>query len=155
MTRTLLTLTLPLYVADQVTKWLALGFIEEGSGIEIIPGFFWLVLVYNTGAAFGMLANNNGFFIGLSVVALVVLSVLVRKRAFVGTWPTVAVGILVAGIFGNLTDRILHGHVVDFLDFYLPFYGHWPAFNIADMCICGAAGIFIIHSFFEGKVKEG
>src|SRR5262245_20363776 len=136
----LLSVSIPLYIIDQLTKALVLAHISTDEMIPIIPGFFNLVQVHNTGAAFGMLKDNNLFFIALSFGALAILTILGWKGVFVDGPSRWAAALLVAGIAGNLTDRILHGHVVDFLDFILPLYGRWPAFNVADSCICIAAG---------------
>jgi signal peptidase II len=138
-----------LYGMDQFTKFLVLSRIEEHEVVVVIPGFFNLVRVYNTGAAFGMLAGANALFIGLSIAALIILSVLIWKRKITGFLPSLGATLLTAGVLGNLTDRILHGHVIDFLDVILPVYGHWPAFNVADSCICAAASLFLISGFFE------
>ena len=148
-----LTLSLPLYVIDQITKVLVLKYIAVTDVIPVIPGFFNLVQVHNTGAAFGMGRGNNYFFIGLASVAIIVLAVLTWKNMFRDTPSRVASALLVAGVIGNLTDRILHGFVVDFIDIILPWYGRWPAFNVADSCICIAAGLFILSSFLDGKKK--
>lgn len=157
--RFILLLTLPLYVLDQLTKWMTLEWIPLHGSIPVIPGFFSLVHVYNTGAAFGMLKGFNPFFVGLSVVALVVLVVLARRRVFRDLDSKWAAALLAAGVLGNLTDRLVHGHVVDFLDFILPLYGRWPAFNIADSCISVAAVLFIFSAFREqfspGRLGHG
>jgi len=149
-----LTVALPLYLLDQLTKWLVLWNISTDEIVPVVPGFFNLVQVHNTGAAFGMLKNNNLFFIGLSSVALIVLVVLTRRGVFVDGYSRLAGALLASGVAGNLTDRLLHGHVVDFLDFILPWYGRWPSFNVADACICVAAGLFILSSFFDGKSRK-
>jgi signal peptidase II len=149
--RVLLTIALPLYLADQLTKWLVLRGIGVDETITLINGLFYLVQVHNTGAAFGMLRNNNSFFIVLSSVALIVVGVLWWRGTFRDWWTRVGLALLVAGIFGNLTDRLVHGHVVDFLHVILPIYGPWPAFNVADSCICVAAGIFVVRSLFERR----
>jgi signal peptidase II len=150
----LLSLSLPLYVLDQVTKALVLARISPDEMVPIIPGFFHLVQVHNTGAAFGMLRDNNLFFVALSCAALTALGILGWKKVFVDGPSRWAAALLVAGISGNLTDRIIHGHVIDFLDFVLPVYGRWPAFNVADSCICVAAGLFIVASFLDTKPKK-
>lgn len=147
----LLTVALPLYVLDQTTKALILMNVGEDDVVPVIPGFFNLVQVHNTGAAFGMLSNNNLFFMGLSSVALIVIGFLSWRGIFRDKFSRMAVALLISGVAGNLTDRILHGYVVDFLDFILPWYGRWPAFNVADSCICVAALLFIISSFLEEK----
>ena len=151
--RYLLGLTLPLYALDQLTKWLVLRFIQPQEDVPVIPNFFYLVQVHNTGAAFGMFTNNNVFFIALSSVALVVLGVFWRRGAFRDKWASIGAALLIAGILGNLTDRLVHRFVVDFLlfDLHVPFANPWPAFNIADSCICIAAGLFLLASLFEKK----
>ena len=148
----LLLVTLPLYLLDQVTKWLVLRFISTDEFVPVIPGFFYLVQVHNTGAAFGMLKDNNLFFMLLASAALVLVAVFARRGAFADAPSRFGAALLVSGVLGNLTDRILHGYVVDFLDVVLPWYGHWPAFNVADSAICVAAGLFLISGFLgDGK----
>lgn len=149
-----LLISLPLYILDQLTKWLVLAHISTDELIPVIPGFFNLVQVHNTGAAFGMLRDNNLFFVILSFSALSILAILAWKGVFQDWTSRWAGALLVAGVAGNLTDRILHGHVVDFLDVILPWYGRWPAFNVADSCICIAAGLFILGSFLDGKRRK-
>ena len=122
-----------------------------------MPEFFALVFVTNTGAAFGSFKNNNLFFIALSCAALVfVVSLLVRRHPR-DLWRDVSLSLLLAGVMGNLTDRLLHGHVIDFLlfDLHVPFAHPWPAFNVADACICIAVICFMIHSLAQGKSENG
>ena len=151
--RIFLLLTVPLYALDQITKHLVLRFIDPSDPQNLIPGFFALVHVTNTGAAFGSFRNNNGFFIALSCVALVVVTVLILRREPRDPWRRVALGLLMAGVLGNLTDRLLHGHVIDFLlfDLHLPFANPWPAFNVADSCICIAVVCFMVYSFRDSR----
>ena len=149
--RLLLFLTLPLFVADQVTKWMVVQYIRTDEPLPVIPGFLNFVQVYNTGAAFGILKDSNAFFIVLASAALVVIAVLAARGAFAGILLRVGAALLVAGVLGNLADRIFRGYVMDFLDVILPWYGHWPAFNIADSCICLAAALFILDSFLPKK----
>jgi signal peptidase II len=152
--RLFLAITLPLYVLDQITKFLVLANIPTHVTIEVIPGFFNLVQVHNTGAAFGMMKDNNWFFIGLASVALVAVAVMARRGCFLDAPSRIGAALLASGIVGNLTDRLLHGYVVDFLDVILPWYGHWPAFNVADSCICVAAFLFLISGFLAPKPVE-
>ena len=63
-------------------------------------------------------------------------------------------GLLCGGIVGNLTDRLLHGYVVDFLDVILPWYGHWPAFNVADSCICVGVVIYLFMSYRQDYLRR-
>jgi signal peptidase II len=149
--RWLLFLTLPLYTADQVTKWLVWRNIGLEEQIPVIPGFLYLVQVHNTGAAFGMLRDSNVFFLLLASAALIVIGRLAWKGVFAQIRMRIAAALLVAGILGNVTDRLVRGFVVDFIDVILPWYGPWPAFNIADSCICIAAGLFILDGLVSKK----
>ena len=151
--KTFLFLSLPLYALDQFTKFLVLRFIAPNRSLSLIPNFFDLVHVTNTGAAFGSFKNNNGFFIALSCLALIIIFAMLLRRSPVDSWRNIALGLLLAGIFGNLTDRLVHGHVIDFLlfDLHVPLAHPWPAFNVADSCICIAVVCFIIYSFRESK----
>ena len=151
--RYILLLTLPLYVLDQITKALVLQNITPEEPRIIVPDFFALVFVTNTGAAFGSFKNNNWFFLILSCVAIVVVLTLLFRKHERDTWRDVSLALLLSGVLGNLTDRILHGAVIDFLLFnlHVPFADPWPAFNVADACICIAVGFFMVHSFKQGK----
>ena len=119
----------------------------------MISGFFHLVNVTNTGAAFGSFRNNNTFFIVISSIALLIVVVFLLRRRSPDVWRDVSLALLLAGILGNLTDRLLYGHVIDFLlfDLHIPYAHPWPAFNVADSCISIAVVLFIIHSLWQGK----
>lgn len=131
---------------DQWTKhWVRQHF--GGGGLEVvIPGFFELHLVRNTGAAWGMLAGKGLFLIGFSLAMLVLL--IVQRRRLFGALPLgrLAWGLLVAGILGNLIDRLLLGHVIDFLNFHVR-DAYFPAFNVADSAICTGVGLYLLGSF--------
>ena len=149
-TKLLLALAVPFYALDQATKWWVVKHIEFNADPEpVIENFFYLCHWGNTGAAFSMFHNNNAAFIVLSIAALIGLVVAYCRDAFKDTPSRVGVGLLVGGILGNLSDRIIHGHVVDFLLFnlHVRYANPWPAFNVADSCICVAAGLFILGSF--------
>ncbi|MBM3359216.1 MAG: signal peptidase II [Betaproteobacteria bacterium] len=127
-------------VADQVTKYWAVAALT-GRDIVVTP-FFNLVLVYNPGAAFSFLSDASGWqrelFIAIALGASIWIVYLLRRypgeRMFAA-----ALSLVLAGAVGNVTDRILVGAVIDFLDFHAFGY-HWPAFNVADAAIsCGAA----------------
>jgi len=149
----ILFLSLPLFALDQWTKQLVLRFIDPDRPRTLISGFFSLVNVTNTGAAFGSFRNNNTFFIVISSVALLVVLVLLLRQRLPDVWRDVSLALLLAGILGNLTDRLLYGHVIDFLLFnlHVPHANPWPAFNVADSCISIAVVLFIIHSFWREK----
>jgi signal peptidase II len=141
----LLAVTLPLYLLDQLTKWATLEFIPLHHEIPVIPGLFNLVHVTNTGSAFGLMRGWFSFHVIFgSVMAVIILWMLFRPDT--DRLSRLACVLILSGIAGNITDRILHGHVIDFLDFYLGRH-HWPAFNIADSAIVIAVGLFLWSSF--------
>src|SRR6266487_1516316 len=146
-------LSLPLYALDQFTKSCVIRFIRPDQPRIIIAGFFDLVNITNTGAAFGSFKNNNTFFVAISCLALLFVVLLLVRRRTADAWRDISLAILLAGVLGNLTDRLLYGHVIDFLlfDLHLPFAHPWPAFNVADSCISIAVVLFVVHSFWQGK----
>jgi signal peptidase II len=158
-----------LYALDQATKlwtaglsssrftWMRLPqHLELGDQIPVIPGVFHWVHFSNTGAAFGVLQDNNGFFIGLSIAALGGLLWSLKRNLFPGKLNIVAVLLLMSGILGNFTDRLMHGYVVDFLlfDFGFAPFNPWPAFNVADSCICVAVVLLFIASLQEARLAK-
>ncbi|PYJ28398.1 MAG: signal peptidase II [Verrucomicrobia bacterium] len=145
--------SLPLYALDQLTKQFVLRWIDPYAARIIVPDFFTLVNVTNTGAAFGSFRGNNTFFIIISIVALVVVATLLARKRQPDPWRDLSLALLLAGILGNLTDRLLYGHVIDFLLFnlHIRYADPWPAFNVADSCISIAVVLFIIHSFWKQK----
>jgi signal peptidase II len=151
--RFILFLSLPLYFLDQCTKQLVLRLISPFEARIIVADFFSLVNVTNTGAAFGSFRGNNTFFVIISIVALVVVTVLLVRGRPPDVWRDLSLALLLAGILGNLTDRLVYGHVIDFLLFnlHVRYADPWPAFNVADSCISIAVVLFIIHSFSKQK----
>src|SRR5881409_4403752 len=142
-------ISLPLYLLDRITKYWVLHSIDPDEPVAVVPGFFHLVNITNTGAAFGSFKNNNAFFIVLSCIALVaVVSLLLRRQDHKDAWRDLSLALLLAGVLGNLTDRLTHGHVIDFLlvNLHIRFANPWPAFNVADSCICIAVISFVIHT---------
>ena len=150
----ILFISLPLYAIDQFTKHLVLRSISPYEAHTVLPDFFSLVNVTNDGAAFGSFKGNNLLFIVISGIALVVVMALLVRRRQPDAWRDLSLALLLAGILGNLTDRLLYGHVIDFLLFnlHIRYADPWPAFNVADSCISIAVLLFIIHSF--GKQKS-
>jgi signal peptidase II len=146
-------ISLPLYLLDQVTKQLVLHTVSPDQPRVVVRDFLDLVNVTNTGAAFGSFKNNNTFFVILSCCALLFVVTLLVRRRTPDAWRDVSLALLLAGVLGNLTDRLLYGHVIDFLlfDLHVPLAHPWPAFNVADSCICIAVLCFIVHSFRQNK----
>ncbi|MBV9008397.1 MAG: signal peptidase II [Verrucomicrobia bacterium] len=153
----MLFLSLPLYLADQLSKRWVLHNIDPESPRIIIPGVFDIVHVTNTGAAFGSFKNNNAFFVVLSFLALASIIVLLLRGGRRDAWRDISLALLVAGVAGNLTDRLSYGRVIDFLlfDLHIPLsvFRPWPAFNVADSCICVAVVCFIVYSLRDSRSK--
>ena len=143
---------------DQMTKaWIHKMMLLHQS-IPVIPGLFNLTYIRNPGAAFGLFASGGGslrsaFFIAVSVIALVVLSLLYTKAPRETWLLRFSLSLVMGGAIGNLIDRIRLGEVVDFLDFYLGSY-HWPAFNVADSCITIGIGLLILHTMVSRKTAS-
>ena len=161
----LLFLTLPLFILDQATKqWTVTRFKAptdfDHESITVIPGWVDLVRIHNTGVAFGMANGSswaNAVFGGITIAALLLIWWLCRNNAFPTKVSRVAVALLLSGIFGNLLDRFMRGYVVDFLHFHYQNEWSWPSFNVADSCICVAAGLLFISAFQKtpaGKPAE-
>ena len=151
----ILFISLPLYALDQWTKEVVLRFVSPDEPRIVISNFFHLVNVTNTGAAFGSFKNNNTFFIAISAIALVIVVTLLVRRRSRDILRDVSLALLLAGVLGNLTDRLLYGHVIDFLlfDLHIRFAHPWPAFNVADSCISIAVVLFVVHSFWQGESR--
>lgn len=176
-------ITLPLLVLDQVSKWwIVLEFPEPGYGFRTIEltSWFQIIRVHNQGVAFGM-GNGTAWapivFFFVPIIALFGIRHFWKKGIFVHPTSRIAVSLLLAGIFGNFTDRLLQGfqlqrvanesfwtrlsegYVVDFISVWLPGFekimpssgGWWPTFNVADSCISIAAALLFLSGFFEEK----
>jgi signal peptidase II len=146
-------LTLLVILLDQLSKQLIVGHFELYERLEVLP-FFNLTLAYNSGAAFSLLADAGGwqrwFFTLVALVAAVlILSWLVRLRHG-ERLQGAALALILSGALGNLYDRIVLGHVVDFLDFHWRNY-HFPAFNIADTAITLGAALIILDMLLGGR----
>ena len=139
-----------LLVADQITKLSLLSFFLAGPKVVPITPFFNLVLVWNSGVSFGMLAGSGEWrMLALIVFALAVSLVLVVWLARTGsTWVVMCLGLIIGGAVGNVIDRLRFGAVIDFLQFYWRDW-YFPAFNLADSGITlGVAGL-LLQSLIE------
>jgi len=136
---------------DQATKWLVMRWMEFGAEKTILEGFFKFVHWGNTGAAWSIFRQHNNWLAVFSAVAMLALWRWRRQFEYHHRLGQLSLGLLFGGIVGNLLDRIIHEHVVDFLRFYwirrsgaeLGF----PAFNVADSAICTAVAILLILSW--------
>ena len=128
---------------DQATKEWVRGAFSLHESVPVVPGFFHLTYIRNTGAAWGMFSGQN---LALAVLAFAMLAALVLfRRKFLppGRHHRVALGLLCGGIVGNLFDRLRLDYVVDFLDFFHRGW-HFPAFNVADSAICVGVAIYVL-----------
>jgi signal peptidase II len=143
-----------IFLSDQWSKEWILRNLPPGAyfppeNIEVIPGFFHIVHLGNTGAAWGMFQGMS-FWLGLLAIAALAAIFIFRRYLNLELLPVqISFGLLSGGILGNLIDRLRHGYVVDFLDFHFGSFYTWPAFNIADAGICVGVGIYILISFLH------
>jgi signal peptidase II len=132
-------------LADQLSK-ITITSLFAFAESKLITSWFNLVLIYNKGAAFSFLASETGwqryFFTGIGIAAALFIIWLLKKhsgqRLF--CW---ALALILGGAIGNVIDRLLYGHVIDFIDLHAGGW-HWPAFNVADSAICVGAVLFVI-----------
>jgi signal peptidase II len=138
---------------DQLTKFAATDYLAQHGEIHLTP-FLNLVLVHNTGAAFGFLNGAGGwqnvFFIIVAVAASIFILWMYRRLSVRDKLLAIALMLVLGGALGNLIDRLIHGYVIDFIDVY---YGtwHWPAFNVADSAITIGAVLLVIDALRPGS----
>lgn len=125
---------------DRLTKILAVNMLAEGRSLPVLPDMFHLTLVFNTGAAFGLLRGQRLFFTVISILAVLFIVYYILKNKAAGSISLIALGLIAGGALGNLFDRMRYGQVIDFLDLRI-----WPVFNIADSAITVGAAILIVR----------
>jgi signal peptidase II len=150
-------LSAAIVAADQLTKWLVLGYFENRYPRVELTSFFNLVLVFNKGAAFSLFAQAAGWqtplLAAFALAAAVIVSVLIVRNPDRGLL-CLGLALILGGALGNLIDRVRFGHVVDFLDFHALGW-HWPAFNVADSGISVGAVILILEGFVHHEKRAG
>lgn len=151
-------ISLTIVILDLITKSLAQTYLS-GKTVSVIPGLFDLVLVWNTGAAFGILGQapeliRKVVLVGSSTIAAIITTIYaIKKHTQLSKLEIISLGLIAGGALGNLYDRLFLGAVRDFLDFYIKDH-HWPAFNIADASISVGIGIFLfLELFYKKKTK--
>jgi len=149
-------IALAVIVADHLTKFWVTSVLDYQEAVPVLP-FFSLVLVYNTGAAFSFLASAGGwqrwFFIAIGLIATIIIVRLLKRHA---QQPRLAfaLALLLGGALGNVIDRVVLGHVVDFLYFHYRSFA-WPAFNVADSAITIGAALLIWDSLTGKPATPG
>lgn len=141
---------------DQASKYWALHALIPYQPEAIMP-MVNLTLAYNTGAAFSFLSGagdwHRWFFTGFSTLMSCVLVVWLMRTPTSARLQLVAISLILAGAVGNLIDRVLLGHVIDFIDVYYAHY-HWPVFNLADSAICLGAFLLLVDMCFQAKFDD-
>lgn len=141
-------IALAVVVLDQLTKFAATNYLTQHGEIHLAP-FLNLVLVHNTGAAFGFLSSAGGwqnvFFIIVALAASLFILWMYRRLGAQDRLLAVGLMLVLGGAVGNLIDRFVYGYVIDFIDIY---YGawHWPAFNVADSAISIGAVLLVLDA---------
>lgn len=146
-----LCLSFAIVLLDQLSKQLVLSHLDRARGITVIPGFFDIHFVQNTGAAWGIFRGFNGWLAVLSLVMLVVIVFFRRHVLGEGVVARLSAGMIIGGIVGNLLDRLRLSYVVDFLNFHAGTH-YFPAFNVADSAICIGVGLYVIAQW---RGREG
>jgi signal peptidase II len=151
-----LLLSILVILLDQVTKQVAVETMHLYESIEVLPFFNW-TLMYNEGAAFSFLSDQGGwqrwFFIILSTVVTTVLVIWLLRLLQDERPIAISLALIIGGAIGNLIDRVLLGHVVDFIHLHYEEY-FWPAFNVADSAITVGVTIMIVDSLFFAQKRE-
>lgn len=140
-------------VADQASKWVIVSFLYPQQLIPVLP-VFNIVFYKNTGVSFGLFGGAGQYV--LSALALAVCGGMIWwLRGAETRLLAIGIGAIVGGAIGNVIDRLRLGAVVDFLDFYIAGYAHFPAFNVADSAITAGVCLVLVDGLFAGKAKTG
>lgn len=139
---------------DQYSKWWITINLKDTREIIPITDFLNIVLTYNTGVSFGLFANDSEVARWILVSLTIAISlILIRWLSTAkNSLNIISFGMIIGGAIGNITDRVLIGAVIDFLDFYVSSF-HWPAFNVADSAICIGAALLILESLLITEKK--
>ena len=135
---------------DQIVKIIVNNCMTLYDEIKIIPNFFSIYYVKNTGAAFSILENNTTFLIFLTVIFILIIHKYIKNETNITKLSSISFGLILGGMFGNLIDRIIHAGVIDYLSFEFFSYG-FPIFNIADIGITLGVSIMLIEMLLEKK----
>lgn len=139
-------LSIIIVLADQISKYFAIGKLKGAMSQVIIPGFLKFTYVENYGAAFGILKNKKMFFIITTSIIIIFISLFLIKYYYnINVFMRIGLGLLLGGAIGNFIDRLRFGYVVDFINVRLFNSYDFPVFNIADISIvCGTIIILIL-----------
>lgn len=141
-----LTIVTSVIILDQITKYLAVSFLQLNTPLVLLKNFFNLTLVHNRGAAFGLFQNQLLMFVAISILAIAIILLSLRNKKNTLIFK-ISLSLILGGAIGNLIDRIRFGFVIDFLDFRV-----WPVFNLADSFITIAAVLLAWELLFNKNV---
>jgi signal peptidase II len=149
---------LPLYLIDQISKWIILTSMQIGESMSVIPNYFEIIHVRNTGVAFGLLQNIPDsyrlvFFLTVTIVAIAAIFVIFKQSDDDSIILKAILCLILAGAIGNLSDRIIHNEVVDFINVHAFTY-RWPTFNIADIYISVGMIALLLYTFIVPQKKK-
>ena len=143
-------------VLDQLSKWLAVVYLQPVGSVPFIPGVLRLTYAHNTGAAFSMLAGKQEFLIGVTAVAMLVMLCILLRRKAPNAFAHWGLAMVVGGGIGNLIDRVLNGYVVDYFDVV---FMKFAIFNVADCfvvvgCVCLFIGVLFSEAFDARRTRK-
>lgn len=152
-------ITLLVLIADWVSKWVASIELEPGDPFDIIPGYLSFSLVHNSGVAFGFFSGGDSAWkpyalAAMALVALVIIFIYSLRMPATRKLLQSGLAITMGGILGNLIDRILRGHVIDFIDFHIQDAFYWPTFNVADSAITIGIALLLIDAVKNPVMEE-
>ncbi|SQI42661.1 Lipoprotein signal peptidase [Leminorella richardii] len=138
-------------VVDLLTKFVVISKFQLGESVDLLP-FFNLYYARNYGAAFSSFMGQRWALAAVAVTITTVLIVMMYRSRALERWSNIAFALIIGGALGNLFDRLYHGFVVDFFDFYIGDW-HYPTFNVADCAICIGAVMVVLEGFIFKKEK--
>ena len=146
-------------ILDHLTKWLVRTRMDLHEAIELVPNLLRLSYVRNTGVAFGLFADFQSAWkpyvlAAMAVVAVAVILVYSTRMPYNRVLLQVALAITMGGILGNFTDRVVHGFVVDFIEFHYREMFYWPTFNVADSAISIGIALLLIDTVKNPEMEE-
>lgn len=140
-----------LFLIDQMSKYTFDKLFPLGSSTRVCEKFFYITKTYNDGISFSMLSGSKWFIILISLIIILFLY-FYSKNFKENKRNILAFSLVYGGLLGNLFDRIIHGYVIDFLDFYI-FNYNYPVFNVADICICFGVAL-LLYAIYKGEDNE-
>ncbi len=152
-------LTAAVFALDHLTKWMVRTRMDLHDAIEVVPNYLRISSVRNSGVAFGLFADFHSIWkpyvlAAMAVVAVIVILIYSSRMPLNRTLLQAALSITLGGIVGNFTDRVMHGFVVDFIEFHIGEAFHWPTFNVADSAITIGIALLLIDSLRHPDIDD-